>query len=294
MSIASDILNITNSRNIIRDKMVAAGQATSTDKLAVLADNLIMGGPSIDLSRTCIVNDSVNGDYAGSRYGYCACMFNGNAIFNQPVTIGDNVTICNYMFGECSNFNQPITIPNKVTSCTYMFNRCINFNQPIIIPDSVQYCGNMFGGCYNFNQPVTFGANIYSCYAMFYNCQKFNQPINMPNTVDDCSSMFINCQNFNQPIILSANLTNCAYLFSNCYDYNQNIYMPSNKVINAYRMLYNHNKMKRINVFSRSLGRLRNNSTSIVGVNVAWTSITNGYYNATYNIYLYSNLPEDI
>lgn len=40
MSVSSKIDSLTTSRNTIRTKMMAAGQATSTDKLSALASNL--------------------------------------------------------------------------------------------------------------------------------------------------------------------------------------------------------------------------------------------------------------
>ena len=47
MSIASEITRLTNARNTIRTKMVAAGQATSTDKLNTLATNLTISAAGV-------------------------------------------------------------------------------------------------------------------------------------------------------------------------------------------------------------------------------------------------------
>lgn len=48
MSISSKIQDIINSRNAIRTKMVAANQATNTDKLSTLATNLEIGTDTDD------------------------------------------------------------------------------------------------------------------------------------------------------------------------------------------------------------------------------------------------------
>ena len=62
--------------------------------------------------------------------------------FNQPVTIGNNVTDMYSTFQSCKNFNQPITIPDSVTNMYSTFFSCSNFNQLITIPDSVTSIGN--------------------------------------------------------------------------------------------------------------------------------------------------------
>ena len=48
MSISSIIDSLTSSRNTIRQKMVSAGQATASDKLATLASNLSIGTDTSD------------------------------------------------------------------------------------------------------------------------------------------------------------------------------------------------------------------------------------------------------
>lgn len=52
MSISSKIQDITNSRNRIRTKMIAANQATSTDKLSTLSTNLEIGTDTTDATAT--------------------------------------------------------------------------------------------------------------------------------------------------------------------------------------------------------------------------------------------------
>lgn len=62
MSVNSSIASLLNSRNTIRDKMVAAGQASSTDKLADLSDNLVIGTDTSDANATA--GDIVSGKTA--------------------------------------------------------------------------------------------------------------------------------------------------------------------------------------------------------------------------------------
>lgn len=67
---------------------------------------------------------------------------------------------------------------------------------------------------------------------------------------------------------------------------------------NVYCLLYNahydigNSKYLRMNIYCKNavpfLGNKETNS--ITGYNTTWTAITNGYYNALYNIYIYNNL----
>ena len=94
--------------------------------------------------------------------GTCQYMF-ANTLFNEPVTIGNNVTDYAYMFYNCKNFDQPISIPSIVTNTTNMFaetkfsgaGSSFNF-------DNVKNTSRMF---YNslFNAPITF-PNVFSIY----------------------------------------------------------------------------------------------------------------------------------
>lgn len=52
MSIASQINAIASSRDTIRQKMISAGQATSSDKLSTLASNLSIGTNTTDATAT--------------------------------------------------------------------------------------------------------------------------------------------------------------------------------------------------------------------------------------------------
>ena len=248
------------------------------------------GGEELANSYTAVVNNNYR------IGGSCAYMFSGNDLFNQPVTIGDNVTSCSTMFNGCFNFNKPVTIGNNVTNCVAMFYSCWKFNQPITIPNKVNFCNYMFLDCRVFNQPITIPDKVLNCAYMFNNCGNFNQPITIPDNVTNCAYMFQWCYNFNKSVTIGYNVLTCAYMFNNCRNLNQNIYIKSTKTSNVVRMLYNHNNQKMINLFCTNLASLNKTTaaTSLVGAAITWTAMTNGYYNATYNVYLYNNLPAGI
>lgn len=62
MSIASQINAIASSRDTIRQKMISAGQATSSDKLSTLASNLSIGTDTTDATATS--DDIISGKTA--------------------------------------------------------------------------------------------------------------------------------------------------------------------------------------------------------------------------------------
>ena len=165
----------------------------------------------------------------------CKYMFGSCYNFNQPVTIGPNVTDCNYMFGFCQNFNQPITFGQKVTNCLNMFRSCSKFNQPVTIGQNVTDCNMMFTGCGNFNQLVTFGQKVTNCDYMFGSCYNFNQPVTIGPNVTRCSGMFSSDFNFNQPVTIGPNVTRCNYMFNWCYNFNQPVTIGQN-VVNCNHM----------------------------------------------------------
>ena len=179
---------------------------------------------------------------------------------------------CALEFWDNSEFNFPVNIGNQVNNCYGMFLNCSNFNQPINIPDTANDCGKMFSGCTKFNQPVTIGTNA-----------------------NNCSYMFTGCQRFNQPIVIPTNVDNCTLMFSGCNDMCQNIYIKKNNNLITQSMISGHNNQKQINIFCENLALLNKTwSQTIVGYEITWTSMTNGYYNTAFNVYLYNNLPVDI
>ena len=201
---------------------------------------------------------------------------NGGDIFNIYL---DNMNCYRYYYNSITNdrvfyHNESIIIGNNVTICSDMFNGCSMFNRPVIIGNNVNYCGFMFNGCMNFNQSIT-----------------------IPDSVTNCRGMFNCCHNLNQPVIIGNNVNDCVSMFSHCYNFNSNIYCYSNKFTNhsnTYAMFYScfNNRTKRLFIYN-NMNRYFNNTdnSSIIGPSgITWTSMTNGYYNSTYSIFIYTNL----
>ena len=155
-------------------------------------------------------------------------------------------------------------------------------------------CSNMFEDCDQFNLPVVIGYGVNNCSNMFRNCRNFNQPVVMINNVYTCSSMFINCNNFNQSITIF-NVYGCREMFCNCYNFSGNVYIRSNKFGSGQSgMFYGCYNNRRKNLFVYKNMSTHFNSTvagsTLVYNEITWTTMTNGYYNAAYNIYVYTNL----
>jgi len=158
-------------------------------------------------------------------------------------------------------------------------------------------CSNMFAGNTTFNLNVHIGNSVNNCAYMFYGCNNLNQNIYIPNSVNDCAYMFSRCNNLNQNIYIPNSVNNCAYMFSRCNNMcnisiggsyrNINTYA----IVGAYDPSDTHNRKNLFfNVALNNKFNITNNN-SICRNNVTWKTMTNGFYNATYNIYCYYNYP---
>lgn len=125
--------------------------------------------PNINYDNMVIVHDKTNGDYAVGNYSYLSSyipnavqLFFQNSMFNNSITIGNNVKNCYEMFYQCYNFNGLINIGKNVNNCVQMLYYCSNFNQsPLIFPNNVNnfyqtmsYCSDFQGNIYVENNSV--------------------------------------------------------------------------------------------------------------------------------------------
>jgi hypothetical protein len=97
---------------------------------------------------------------------------------------------------------------------------------------------------------------------------------------------------YNQPITIPNSVVDCRYMFNGCTNMRCNIYID-NKNLNNKNMagfIKNHPNNKRINIFCNNIQVLnRTDTDSIIEQAITWSSISNGYYNRSFNIYIYSN-----
>lgn len=132
-----------------------------------------------------------------------------------------------------------------------------------------------------------------SCYGMFADNAIVNDPVIIGRAVNRTDLMFYNCANFNQDVDIHGGIVSCSGMFENCKNFAKNIYFHSRtSAINTQRLLANTNNSLRKNVwFQKNMNTYFNNTdaSSIVGQQITWTGITNGFYNAAFNVYCYYN-----
>ena len=128
---------------------------------------------------------------------------------------------------------------------------------------------------------------------MFANNATMNSKVVIGRAVNRADYMLLNCTNFNQDIDVHGGVNSCAGMLEGCTKFARNVYFHGrNSAINAQRLLANTSNFLRKNVwFQSSMNTYFNNtdSSSLVGQPVTWTAITNGFYNAAFNVYCFYN-----
>ena len=158
-----------------------------------------------------------------------------DALLNQDIKLGNNITDLSYTFYNCFNLHNVFS-PNDTYNLTNMnntFYRCYNFNQPINITDSVVDMAKTFSSCDKFNQPITIGNNVTNMTSTFSSCYNFNQPITIPDSVTNISRIFQYGYAFNQPVTIGNGVIDMTMAFDSCNLLNQPINIP-NSVVNMF------------------------------------------------------------
>lgn len=248
----------------------------------------------------------------GSNVGDATNMFEMCYNFNSPVQVG--AENCQSMFDRCNNLNQNVQILEGVLYCTNMFRNCNNLNQNIKIPNGVLDCAAMFDNCINLRQQIEIPDTVQNCFRMFRNT-RVSGNIKMSENATDCREMFFSSPSYLAfvNLFIPRSVTNVAGMLAtesgtSGYYKEINVYINGNEYrkLNILSMFggstkstlysnsfYNGNR-KNI-FFNAALNNVFNNTkNSIVGYNnntamISWTSMTNGFYNKTYNIYCYYN-----
>ena len=271
--------------------------------------------------------NSVNVQVAGGAINVVA---NGTSFigqFNAPVNILSG-TAMNYMFSSFTRFNQPLTIPSTVQQLVSTFNSCTSFNQPVVIPEVAVNCMNMFSNCGVFNQFMYIPASVTNASLMFNNCMRFDSPVifnksatmyayanvvsmfsmcrnlNSPvifheKALNSCISMFMNCNKFNQPVLVPASVNNCQGMFKFANNMRSDIILNGTfqgTSVATKGMITAVTGKPSLNIYCSNLSAINGTSTtySITGAAITWEAVTNGYYNATYNIYLLNNVQDGL
>ena len=256
--------------------------------MAYFRSGLSSGGE--DFSFTALVNGSET-----VQTSVANCFASNGAIKNENIIIGDNVYNCANMFYYAQNFNGNVIIGNNVNNCYSMFSGASNLNRPILIPKNVVDVLSMFSAATKLNENVIFetGSKANTFENFFRNEWIFNKPVSIPPLAQSCYQAFQDAYNFNQEIVIPLNVRTCNNMFTNCKNMRSNIYINNSNGIFVTNMFKNHYNHYRKNIFinnAQSITTGYNTGTgSIVGAGITWSTMTNGYYNAYHNIYVYNN-----
>lgn len=131
-----------------------------------------------------------------------------------------------------------------------------------------------------------------SCRGMFFENTSLNDPVIIGRAVNCCVDMFNGCTSFNQDLDIHGGIDNCYRMLYGCSNFAKNIYFHSReRAINTVGMLQGTSTLRKNVLFQRSMNTYFNNTdaSSIMGAPVTWTEITNGFYNAAFNVYCYYN-----
>lgn len=249
-------------------------------------------------------------------------MMNACSNFNNSIQIGNNVTNCRSLVMDCTSFNQPVHFPNSVVNARSALWGCTNFNSPVtfdegmhdldlrglfadtnfnlpfVIPDGTINVSTMFQNAV-FNQPIVIPDSVNAPEGLAYflfNATAFNQPITIGNNVTNCY-MALDCPfangQFNQDVEFPLNVFDYRYALYGQLNFEKNIYILNNQAQAEYFNFFlgGTDSSRRKNVYCNDISILNRSSLpTITGEAMAWSAMTNGYYNAQYNIYLYNNI----
>lgn len=189
--------------------------------------------------------------------------YENNQVITSNIIIGNNVEVCDYLFNNCTNLNLArVIIPDSVEQCVGMFENTF-LNSNINIPKNAKNCAYMFCGCrwyYDFKN-IYIPENVISVDGMFSGItwDSYNKNINVYFNTTRYINIDIN------GMFGPGSQTTTAHLRLEC---RRNIFF--NSILN--------------NVFNRT------DYFSIANNPIAWTPMTNGFYNSYYNFYMYNNL----
>ena len=165
-----------------------------------------------------------------------------------------------------------VTINEGVENLTMLFYECTNYNKPVTFPNTAKDLHSTFEKCYAYNQPTIIPQGVVSMYGTFNNCSNFNQDMIIPNSVNNMQYTFRSCNAFGSTVTIK----------------------PGGTAMNVYGMFLqcNNSLKKTIICAPEDTAKFTvNDRNSVIAGSIAWTALGdgNGYYNSTYNIYIYNN-----
>lgn len=259
--------------------------------------------------------------FGGNNIVDASEMMKGCEAFNREINIPDGVANCYQMFRNCYKLNVIINTPANLQNAQEMFSNCYNLKEPVNIrkSDNVVDCAYMFAHCQNLTSvvggnsartamlncmqmfynsgliySVQLGEYVNTCYGVYMNCANLQQIYQFPK-LNVCSFAFAcaNCVKLTSIPNIPVNARNCVQMFRNCHNLTRiNINISTLQTEHNFaKLIQDRSNAKRINIFCNNLSLLNmtDATNSITGTAITWASITNGYRNTLYNVYLYRN-----
>ncbi len=237
-------------------------------------------------------------------------VFSGCSNFNCPVTF-KNAYIMHQALASCANFNSSVTIDTKhysdgstpekyIYSANNLFNNCIKYNRDTDFNVAIGDLSYAFSNCRIFNSRVNIFKAENIAY-MFRDAVVFNKEVTFPHSnINRYSPMglnmayvFQNASNYNCAVRVPNRATNICSMLENATMFGNTVYVNNKSFgMSHVRNLFKGcNNSKRKTLYCNNGRNLIGNtaSNSLVGAAVTWATTTNGYYNATYNVYIYYN-----
>lgn len=229
----------------------------------------------------------------------------------------------NLLFNSCKNFNRPFELRPWMRNPVAVFQGCSIYNYPVNIPDPISNsyintigfgvpCASMFSGAWAFNSRVNFPRNNVigniGVQSMFQSTNLFNQPIYIKcaNGRIFLDSMFQHAQNFRDMILIDftneTGLITMNTMFNNAKaratDIILNYTNTTAMIVRGVNICRNYYKYenKRINIYVKDPALF----TALAWENYGaastsyFAATTNGYYNASMNVYILTNVSDGV
>ena len=193
--------------------------------------------------------------------------------------------ITNVSFGENVSTKSMTLWFNSAQNLTTI--NWANFNL-----DSVVDMTNTFYWCTNLKGSPVCGNNVNRMSNTYKECSNLTgSPVCGPNVVD-LSDTYNGCRNLTGSPVCGNKVKGMAYAYYECTNLRGDMYMYSKNVSNMRNCFYNRNTSNRLNIYIYKDSKTHNcfnitNTRSLVGKNITWTQTDTGFYNTSFNLYVY-------
>jgi hypothetical protein len=189
---------------------------------------------------------------------------------------------------------------NSVTNMYCAYANCINLTGMPICGDSVEDFRGAYLNCSKLNGSPICGNNVTTMgyissnnhFGAYSNCTNLMGAPVCGNKVQSMVSAYYNCYRLNGPPACGISVTNMNNAYRLCPNIYGNAYFYSRNVSDVANCFTGRNRYNKLNIYcyenSTTYYTLcRNNTYSVLGINMSWSNNGICQYNTYYNIYIY-------